>query len=205
MPYYRVPIQHHLIEINFLHFLPSSPLTCMIECVSWEWDCEREERDGEKQSAQSSVLRSRRKLIRDWWIDSPPSYYLLLKHPPSYFKTHRFIAPYYLPLLVYMILFSVPQDCRLPISEPVLWLPGDAHHPRQLCVPRHDRAYQRGWVCAHSITSHHGQVVRSHTWILSWAVSASTLLILIKYLSKVQFWFFGCVGAAFQLVQGDGI
>ena len=42
---------------------------CILRVGLWKRE---KRRDGEKQSAQSSVLGSRRKLIRDWWIDSPP-------------------------------------------------------------------------------------------------------------------------------------
>ena len=86
---------------------------CVIEWIP------KERTDPENQSAQSSVLGCRRKLIR----------------------------------LMDSLLFPVPEDSSLLIGEPVLRLPCDAHHPRQLRVPRHDRAHQRGRVSSYHTIS----------------------------------------------------
>ena len=41
---------------------------------------------------------------------------------------------------------SVAEGRCLHFCEPIFRLPGDADHPGQLRLPRHDRAHQRGRV-----------------------------------------------------------
>ena len=109
-----------LIRLKSTFYLP--PFHCCWHVwvsVSWESACEREK----------------------WWRKAIWSIFSSWI-PPKIDKTDRFTTSY-------SLLFPVPQDCSLLISEPVLWLPSDADHPRQLRISRHDRAHQRGWVSSY--------------------------------------------------------
>ncbi len=61
---------------------------------------------------------------------------------------HRYLCickPELSPVMLELTV-SAARHRHLCICEPVLWLSGDADHPRQLRLSRYDRAHQWGWV-----------------------------------------------------------